>query len=138
MPAFDSSTFNGSRGQLPALPKADADDTYLWTDVLKVRKGAKLQTLTTGQAFPPITLSLAGTDTEGNSYVATYQAEASPKWFGIVSSELNEDNENIIKLALAPGKTTSTGRVVRVWTYRAGIGGRGSEKVVETFYQVTK
>ena len=138
MPAIDSSTFNGSRGPLPALPKADADDTYLWTDVQKVRKEAKLQTLTVGQALSPITLSLAGTDFEGNSYVARYQAEASPKWFGIVSSELNENNDNIIKLALAPGKTTSNGRVVRVWTYRAGIGGLGSDKVVETFYQVTK
>ena len=135
---FDSTTFNGSRPPLPALPKPDADDTYLWTDVQKVRQGAKLQSLTAGQALPPINLSLAGTDTEGNSFVAKYQAEASPKWFGIVSLELNEINENIIKLALVPGKTTPTGRVVRVWTYRAGIGGLGSDKVVETFYQVSK
>ena len=137
MPAIDSTTFNGSRPPLPALPKVDADDTYLWTDVQKVRKDAKAQTLTAGQALPTITQGLASTDVDGNPCVLTFRVEASPKWFGMLSSEVNEKTENVVKLALVPNKTTATGRVVRVWTY-VGVGGvPGSDKVVETFYLVT-
>ena len=119
------------------LPPPDpANDTYEWTKIQAARKQCKL--LTTSATQPPsvITQALSYVGDDGTPGLSTFKVDSSPKWFTLLSAEFNAKGEMVITLGTVPGKTTPTGRVVRVGSYYSGVGGPGSGKITEYYYQV--
>lgn len=122
------------------MPPVDKDDTYDWAKVQTVRKGTKTVNLlkaTAGQPLLPITQSLDAQDMDGNPSLSTFKVDASPKWFTVTSAEVNDKHQMVVQLGTIAGKTTSTGRVVRVGSIWSGSGAPGSGQFTEYYYQIS-
>ncbi|KAL2059276.1 hypothetical protein ABVK25_000568 [Lepraria finkii] len=137
-------TYQVSNSVNPALrtpPVPDTNDTYLWTDIEKLRKlptsVVPIQA-SAGKPLPlPIVQNLDSADPDGNYQLGTYKLESSSKWFTLVSSGINNNHDNVINLGIVAGKGPGAGRVIRVGSTWGGAGPPGSGNFSEYYYQVT-
>ena len=130
---------NPSSLRTPPVP--DTNDTYLWTDIQKLRKlpnsVVPIQAFA-GKPLPlPIVQNLDSADSDGNFQLGTYKLESSSKWFTLVSSGVGDNHDNVINLGIVAGKVPGAGRVIRVGSTWGGTGQFGSGKFSEYYYQVT-
>ena len=144
MSTSQAPTYQVSTSGNPALrppPVQDTNDTYLWTDIQKLRKLATSAVPIQASAGKPLPLpfvqNLDSSDPDGNFQLGTYKLESSSKWFTLVSSEINSNHDNVINLGVVAGKGPSAGRVIRVGSTWGGAGPPGSGKFSEYYYQVT-
>lgn len=140
LPKMAGPSFEYAAGtRAPPELTLSTDDTYDWATIQKSRPTAKLLNATAGATLPPFTQKIpydnprADTPTSANS---TFRVEASPKWFSIVSSELDDEGMMTVTLGVQGGKTLAAGKVVGVVTRWSGAGRMGSGKTREYYYQL--
>ena len=131
--SFQSST---TGAPLDPLPKPDTNDTLEWAKVQAVRKNAKLLNTSAGQPLPPITQPLTSVNDDGTTQTSTFKLESSPKWFTLLSTEVNQKGEMVVQLGTIVGKATATGRIARVGSVWSGNGNLGSGQRTEYYYQI--
>ncbi|KAK7180810.1 hypothetical protein DPSP01_002674 [Paraphaeosphaeria sporulosa] len=123
----------------PADVKPSADDTYDWATIQKSRPSAKLLKATAGSTLPVFSQKIPYDDqtndppTPANS---TFRVDASPRWFSIVSSEIDDKGNMNVTLGVQAGKTLAAGKVVGVVTKWSGAGMPGSGGRSEYYYQL--
>jgi hypothetical protein len=112
-----------------------ANDTYDWATIQKSRPAVKLLQATADSLLPPFVQKIPY-GKKGTLVNSTFKVEASPKWFSIVSSEMNDQGQMVVTLGVQAGKTLAAGKVVAVTTKWSGSGMLGSGKTREYFYQL--
>ncbi|KAF2446420.1 hypothetical protein P171DRAFT_430579 [Karstenula rhodostoma CBS 690.94] len=108
LPRMSSPSYEYAAGtKAPPTLTPSADDTYDWAAIQKSRPTAKLIKATAGAALPSFTQKITYDDqindppTSANS---TFKVEASPKWFSIVSSEIDEKGTMNVTLGVQGGR----------------------------------
>ncbi|KAL8790163.1 MAG: hypothetical protein Q9195_006490 [Heterodermia aff. obscurata] len=119
-PAAPAPSFKASGGT--GIPieqlKPDNNDTYDLTQVQRSRKIQLPIKVTNGQKLPPISQVLPFDGTLDESLQSgKLSLEYSLQWFSLASTEQDEKGGVAITLRVVPGKTTASGKVVKVAYY---------------------
>lgn len=98
-----------------------------------------------GASLPAFSQKIPFADVKGlqgpkNAIVnSTFKLEASPKWFNIVSSEVNKKEDLTMTTTLGVSSLTKppAGRVVRVITTWVATGSNDGGRIREYYYQIS-